>query len=74
MTNSDAGAYLAVSNTFKKALSAPWHPQVVCWVYKIRSKQLLFFFFFFFFGFYRIRSAQVEVSKVARSLAKLQPG
>ena len=30
--------------------------------------------YFFFFGFYRIRSAQVEVSKVARSLATLEPG
>ena len=29
---------------------------------------------FFFFGFYRIRSAQVEVRKVARSLATLEPG
>ena len=28
----------------------------------------------FFFWFYRIRSAQVEVSKVARSLATLEPG
>ena len=29
--------------------------------------------FFFFFGFYMIRSEQVVVSKVARSLATLEP-
>ncbi len=38
------------------------------------AKQILMAPVFFFSFFYRIRSAQVEVSKVARSLATLQPG